>query len=208
MEEQVLIHHGIKGQKWGIRRFQNADGSLTAAGRRRYGNGASGSKGEAASSRKGLTDAQKDVLKNVGKAALIAGTVAAAGYLYTQNSEAINASISKMSSKPMKSIAEKAVKGHNYVQELAKEAKAGAKEGIKQAPKNIREGVTEGIGAGVKGVAKVAAEGAAIIAAKKMLEAASSKSQVDSYTQAYNAYNKKRKVGQVGSNKKEDDDDE
>ena len=31
-----LYHHGIKGQRWGIRRFQNKDGSLTPAGRRRY----------------------------------------------------------------------------------------------------------------------------------------------------------------------------
>lgn len=30
-----LQHHGIKGQKWGIRRFQNKDGSLTLAGRKR-----------------------------------------------------------------------------------------------------------------------------------------------------------------------------
>ena len=30
-----LQHHGIKGQKWGVRRFQNADGSLTTAGKRR-----------------------------------------------------------------------------------------------------------------------------------------------------------------------------
>ena len=32
-----LYHHGIKGQKWGIRRFQNPDGTLTEAGRKRYG---------------------------------------------------------------------------------------------------------------------------------------------------------------------------
>ena len=32
-----LSHHGIKGQKWGIRRFQNPDGSLTAEGMARYG---------------------------------------------------------------------------------------------------------------------------------------------------------------------------
>ena len=30
-----LYHHGIKGQKWGIRRFQNSDGTLTEAGKKR-----------------------------------------------------------------------------------------------------------------------------------------------------------------------------
>ena len=36
MNDEVLIHHGIKGQRWGIRRFQNEDGTLTDAGKTRY----------------------------------------------------------------------------------------------------------------------------------------------------------------------------
>lgn len=31
-----LCHHGIKGQKWGVRRYQFADGSLTPSGKKRY----------------------------------------------------------------------------------------------------------------------------------------------------------------------------
>ena len=34
-----LMHHGVPGQKWGTRRYQNADGSLTAEGRLHYGVG-------------------------------------------------------------------------------------------------------------------------------------------------------------------------
>ena len=36
MDTVELYHHGIKGQKWGVRRFQKKDGTLTAAGKKRY----------------------------------------------------------------------------------------------------------------------------------------------------------------------------
>lgn len=35
-EDGVLCHYGIKGMKWGVRRYQNPDGSLTARGKKRY----------------------------------------------------------------------------------------------------------------------------------------------------------------------------
>ena len=50
--ELYLVHHGIKGQKWGVRRFQYADGTYTPAGERRYYVG------------KGKIDSYKDVIKN------------------------------------------------------------------------------------------------------------------------------------------------
>lgn len=37
LEGETLAHYGIKNQKWGVRRFQNEDGSLTPEGRERYG---------------------------------------------------------------------------------------------------------------------------------------------------------------------------
>lgn len=36
MEKSTLTHWGVKGMRWGVRRYQNSDGSLTPAGKKRY----------------------------------------------------------------------------------------------------------------------------------------------------------------------------
>lgn len=55
-----LYHHGTKGQRWGIRKYQNKDGSLTPAGKQRYG--ARDAKGKKISS-SGVKDKKKEAAK-------------------------------------------------------------------------------------------------------------------------------------------------
>lgn len=50
MTKNYLIHHGIKGQKWGVRRFQNEDGTYTALGKSRRN--------------KGMSDEDREKIKN------------------------------------------------------------------------------------------------------------------------------------------------
>ena len=79
-----LEHHGIKGQKWGRRNYQNEDGTLTAAGKARYGVGNGSSTGK--NNKKADPDAEarrekrKNALKKAGKVALGIGAAAAIGY--------------------------------------------------------------------------------------------------------------------------------
>ena len=70
---EYLIHYGIKGMKWGVRRYQNADGSYTAAGKERRGSVQS--------------DAKK-ALKKVGTRLAVAAGIAGVAYLAYKNPDA------------------------------------------------------------------------------------------------------------------------
>ena len=62
-----LQHHGILGMKWGVRRYQNKDGSLTAAGRKRYSDVAWSLSKNTYKSTKDLDKAANEIRSNFGK---------------------------------------------------------------------------------------------------------------------------------------------
>ena len=61
-----LAHHGIQGQKWGTRRWQNSDGSLTPEGRIHYGYGAA--RNSSGTLNKANYASNKRIAKNLTKA--------------------------------------------------------------------------------------------------------------------------------------------
>lgn len=61
MERSELKHWGIKGMKWGVRRYQNKDGSLTPAGKKRYSDGSTNSSSTSKSSQTSQQPKKKTV---------------------------------------------------------------------------------------------------------------------------------------------------
>lgn len=81
MNNSYLQHHGVKGMKWGVRRFENKDGSLTAAGKKRYAK-----QDDISSEEQAKREQRKATAKKVAiGAAVVGGTVLAAYGAYKFN---------------------------------------------------------------------------------------------------------------------------
>lgn len=186
-KEFELQHYGVKGMRWGIRRYQKKDGSLTSAGKKRYS--------EDSNTDGGNNNARAKKAAKIAAAAVVMGaTVAAAAVIYKKNPAAVRNVISKVGSSTISGVKNAGRKtydaGKKYVNEAWRGAKDGFKEGAYEAPKKA---------------VKVAMTGATLLAAKRLLDASVGKEESARIFQA----NNNKKIGsfwKVSPEDKNDDD--
>ena len=105
LSNDYLEHHGIKGQKWGVRRYQNSDRTWTEAGKKRYGSASERVKAT-------VSNAKHKVEKTVAKmnpALKTAGTVVISGVAITVGATAAGAVLGLTGSTVVSKIAQAAV---------------------------------------------------------------------------------------------------
>ena len=140
-----LVHHGVKGQKWGVRRFQNKDGTLTPAGKQKYGS-------------KENFDKQypEDVKKSINKAksgmSKAGGAVKKAQdfndkMVKKANEEQIKKDVSKMSDQELQKIVNRLNMEERYKQVMNSRAAEEGKNNVSKVLEYAGTALTVGVGA-------------------------------------------------------------
>ncbi len=181
-----LEHHGVPGMKWGVRRFQNKDGTRTAAGKKRYK--------DAPDKKTDTSERNKKIAKRVAGAVIIGTTAAAAGVLYVKNRKAVDAVVAKAGNVTISALKKGKAKAVDAGKSYVKSSISGIKEGIKEAPSKATKKATEAIITGVT-----------LNAAKRLVDSAVGKEESARIFQANN--NKKISSFWKVSGEDKDDDD-
>ena len=140
-----LQHHGIKGQKWGVRRYQNKDGSLTPAGNKRYGSKENFEKQYPEDVKKSMNKAKSGLNKASGavdKAKNINDKMAKKA-----NEEQIKKDVSKMSDQELQKIVNRLNMEERYKQVMNSRAAENGKNNVGKVLEYAGTALAVGVGA-------------------------------------------------------------